>query len=128
MKVYLTEEQVKNLTTMIAIEENVQYPYSPDKVLEVKRFLDDNFTKSTKYNGLGTDGLPSSTPIVLFKNVPQGENASSMYDYQLFNKLNQKFDYMFVGKDERQRFLAQVLRDWYNDDIGPYGSLSVNYV
>ena len=59
MKVYLTEEQVKNLTTMIAIEENVQYPYSPDKVLEVKRFLDDNFTKSTKYNGLGTDGLSS---------------------------------------------------------------------
>ena len=40
--------------------------------------------------------------------------------------LIEKFKNMFIDKIERQKFLHQVLDDWFNDKIGMFGNLSVN--
>ena len=51
-----------------------------------------------------------------------------MYDYQLLELLIDKFQNMFVDKDEKTKFLGQVMKDWYYNKIGLYGSLSVNHL
>jgi hypothetical protein len=45
---------------------------------------------------------------------------------QLEDLLIEKFKNMFIDKVERQKFLHQVLDDWFNDKIGMFGNLSVN--
>lgn len=128
MKIIITENQCKQLYKMMLQEEmGKQYPYSPEKVLVVKKYLDDNFKKGN-LEGIGDDGMPSNTCIVAMINPQTGNVAQNMYDYQLLDLLIDKFQNMFVDKDERSKFLGQVMRDWYEDKIGLYGGLSVNHL
>lgn len=128
MKIILTEKQVANLYRMMLQEEmSKQYSYSPEKVLIVKKYLDENFKKGS-IEGMGDDGMPNNTCIVAMINPQTGNVAQNMYDYQLLELLIDKFQNMFVDKEERSRFLGQVMRDWYEDKIGLYGSLSVNHL
>ena len=128
MKLILTEKQVANLYRMMLQEEmSKQYSYSPEKVLIVKKYLDENFKKGS-IEGMGDDGMPNNTCIVAMINPQAGNVAQNMYDYQLLELLIDKFQNMFVDKEERSRFLGQVMRDWYEDKIGLYGSLSVNHL
>lgn len=128
MKIILTEKQVAKLYKLMLHEEmTMQYSYSPEKVLIVKKYLDDNFKKGS-IEGIGDDGMPKNTCIVAMINPQTGNVAQNMYDYQLLELLIDKFQNMFVDKDERSKFLGQVMRDWYEDKIGLYGSLSVNHL
>lgn len=128
MKLILTEKQVAKLYKLMLQEEmGKQYSYSPEKVLIVKKYLDDNFKKGS-IEGIGDDGMPTNTCIVAMINPQTGNVAQNMYDYQLLELLIDKFQNMFVDKEERSKFLGQVMRDWYEDKIGLYGSLSVNYL
>ena len=106
MKLILTEKQVANLYRMMLQEEmSKQYSYSPEKVLIVKKYLDDNF-KRGNIEGMGNDGMPSNTCIVAMINPQTGNVAQNMYDYQLHEFLINKFQNMFVDKDERSKFLG----------------------
>lgn len=128
MKIILTEKQIAKLYKLMLQEEiTMQYSYSPEKVLIVKKYLDDNFKKGS-IEGIGDDGIPKNTCIVAMINPQTGNVAQNMYDYQLHELLIDKFQNMFVDKDERSKFLGQVMRDWYEDKIGLYGSLSVNHL
>lgn len=128
MKFILTEKQVAKLYKLMLQEEmGKQYSYSPEKVLIVKKYLDDNFKKGS-IEGIGDDGMPTNTCIVAMINPQTGNVAQNMYDYQLLELLIDKFQNMFVDKEERSKFLGQVMRDWYEDKIGLYGSLSVNHL
>ena len=128
MKLILTEKQVAKLYKLMLQEEmGKQYSYSPEKVLIVKKYLDDNFKKGS-IEGMGDDGMPTNTCIVAMINPQTGNVAQNMYDYQLLELLIDKFQNMFVDKEERSKFLGQVMRDWYEDKIGLYGSLSVNHL
>jgi len=128
MKIIITEKQCKQLYKMMLQEEmGKQYPYSPEKVLVVKEYLDNNFKKGN-LEGIGDDGMPSNTCIVAMINPQTGNVAQNMYDYQLLDLLIDKFQNMFVDEDERSKFLGQVMRDWYEDKIGLYGGLSVNHL
>ena len=112
-------------------DENEQLIYNSinnnDEVLIVKKYLDANFKKGN-LEGIGEDGMPSNTPIVVMINTQTGKPAQNMFDYQLHELLIDKFQNMFTDKDERSKFLGQVMRDWYEDKIGLYGSLSVNHL
>lgn len=128
MRLILTEKQVAKLYKLMLQEEmSKQYSYSPEKVLIVKKYLDDNFKKGS-IEGIGDDGMPTNTCIVAMINPQTGNVAQNMYDYQLLELLIDKFQNMFVDKEERSKFLGQVMRDWYEDKIGLYGSLSVNHL
>ena len=126
MKVILTEKQAEKLIGMM-MNETKEYSYSPENVLIVKKYLDDNFRRGN-LEGLGEDGLPSNTPIVVMINIQTGKPVQDMYDHQLLELLIDKFQNMFVDEIERKSFLLQVMKDWYDNKIGLYGGLSVNHV
>ena len=128
-KIILREDQFEKLKMLFAKQGN-QYSYSPEKVLIVKAYLDDNFSHDLEDNleGIGADGYVSNTPIVFMKNTFTGKKIKPMYDYQLLELLCNKFSNMFTDNDEKKKFLGQVMRDWYYNKIGLYGSLSVNHL
>lgn len=103
-----------------------QYPINPEKVLIVKKFLDNNFERGD-FENVGDDGLPSVTKIVVMKGQ-SGNPLKNMYIEQLEDLLQEKFKNMFSDEDEKMKFLGQVMRDWYDNKIGLYGSLSVNHL
>ena len=55
-----------------------------------------------------------------------GDILMNIGETQLEDLLTEKFKNMFIDKLERQKFLHQVLQDWFNDKIGMFGNLSVN--
>ena len=128
-KIILREDQVATLAKLFA-KQGTQYSYSPEKVLIVKQYLDDNFSHDPEdmIEGIGADGYVCNTPIVYMINTATRKKLKPMYDYQLMDLLADKFQNMFTDEDEKTKFLGQVMRDWYYNKIGLYGSLSVNHL
>lgn len=133
-KIIVNENQLTRIFEEIAGSEiikdketvPVRYPVNTNKVLIVKKFLDDNFQRET-LNGTGADGLPAQTQIIAMMAM-NGEKISDMYFEDVEDALIEKFKNMFLNPDERSRFIKQVIRDWYDNKISTYGLLSKNYV
>jgi hypothetical protein len=100
------------------------YVINPEKVLIVKRFLDNGFRKG-QYEAIGNDGFPHITPIFAMMSS-NGEVLKNMMQEELVDLLIEKYKKMFTDENERSLFFNQVLSDWYNDKIGLFGNLSVN--
>ena len=77
---------------------------------------------------IGDDGYIRNTPICFMKNAVTGKKIRPMYDEDLLMLLADKFQNMFTDENEKMKFLGQVMRDWYYNNIGLYGSLSVNHL
>lgn len=121
-KIYITESQYNRI-----ISEGIEvakYSVEPDKVKVVKEFLDNNFIKGG-IAAIGEDGYPSTTPIVALKGT-DGKPARNMSDKQAFELLKDKFGKIYSDKIQANKFLAQILKDWYYDRISEQGLLSVN--
>lgn len=103
-----------------------RYVINPDKVLIVKKYLDGNF-KRGKMETIGDDGFPCITPIIAMLSST-GDVLKNMNFEQCKDMLVDKYKKMFSNDDERDKFLGQVMKDWYNNKIGLYGSLSVNHL
>ena len=117
-KIYITESQLNRLMC------EGTYPVEPEKVKIVNEFLDSNFIRA----GLpiiGEDGYPSTTPIVALKGT-DGNPVRNMTDKQAFELLKDKFGKIYSEKDRVNKFLAQILKDWYYKKISKQGLLSVN--
>ena len=126
-KIIINEEQYKKLVLLMKEDCCSQYSYSPENVLIVKKYLDNNFKRGS-LEQIGDNGLPTNIQIVAIINPQTGNVAQNMYDHQLLELLIEQFKNMFVDAIERERFLTQVMKDWYYNKISPYGSLSVNFV
>lgn len=133
-KIIVNESQLTRIFEEIAGSEIIQdketvpvrYPINPTKVLIVKKCLDDSF-KPALLNGVGDDGLPGQQQIIRMF-AQNGEPISDMYFEDVEDRLIEKYKDMFINPDERQKFIKQVVRDWYDGRISPYGLLSVNFV
>jgi len=101
-----------------------KYSVEPDKVKIVKKYLDDNFVKGG-IACMGEDGYPTTTPIVAIKGT-DGLAARNMSDKQLFALLQDKFGKIYNDKIKRNKFLQQIIKDWYYDKISKEGMLSKN--
>lgn len=130
-KLIITEEQVHALSNIIRQndpdkmpEKTGPYVVNPENVLLVKKYLDSNFKKGQIEN-IGPDGFPAKVRIVGMMSS-NGEILQNLGEMQLEDLLIEKFKNMFIDKVERQKFLHQVLDDWFNDKIGMFGNLSVN--
>lgn len=130
-KLIITEEQVKALSNAIRSnnqeklpEKSGPYIVDPEKVLLVKKYLDSTF-KRGEIENIGPDGFPAKTRIVGMLSS-NGDILQNMNEMQLEDLLIEKFKNMFIDKIERQKFLHQVMNDWFNDKIGMFGNLSVN--
>ena len=130
-KLIITEAQVHALSNIIPQnkagnmpEKSGPYIVNPENVLLVKKYLDTNFKKGQIEN-LGPDGFPAKVRIAGMMSS-NGDIIQNLGEMQLEDLLIEKFKNMFIDKVERQKFLHQVLQDWFNDKIGMFGNLSVN--
>ena len=118
-KIYITESQYNYL-----LLENEKFFVEPEKVLIVKKFLDDNFVRAGLPT-IGEDGYSTTIPIVSMKDTT-GTPAKNMSDKQTYELLKDKFAHIYSSAKQTNKFLAQVLKDWYYKKISPQGLLSVN--
>ena len=130
-KIIITEEQAHALRNIIPQnqagkmpEKSGPYIVNPENVLLVKKYLDTNF-KRGQIENLGPDGFPAKVRIAGMLSSG-GDIIQNLGEMQLEDLLIEKFKNMFIDKVERQKFLHQVLQDWFNDKIGMFGNLSVN--
>ena len=96
----------------------------PQKVLAVNKFLDENFFRASAPT-IGENGFSTTLLIVGMKGT-DGQINKYMYARQLFDLLQSRFPKIYRDKDKRDRFLKQVMKDWYNKKITKDGLLSVN--
>ena len=127
--VILTESQLVGLIGDMAqsMAPSKQYTIDPEKVLMVKAFLDKNYMKGIK-NIIGADGVPTTTQVIYLAFNGQPVEDGEIDQESLKDTLIEKYKDMFVDEDEREKFLGQVMKDWYHNKIGLYGSLSVNHL
>lgn len=136
-KIIITEEQEKKLINILKEQEvqqmpvdkkmNKPYCVDPNKVLVVKKFLDNNFQKKGNIEKIGANGLKETIPIASIM-ASTGEPLKNFYKEDVLDMLIEKFKNMFLDHDERECFLKQVMEDWFNNKIGVHGNLSVNYI
>lgn len=135
--IIITEEQERKLISILKEDSDIQVqrlpvpkstgkPYSidPDKVLVVKKFLDNNFKKGN-LERIGGDGMPEKVRIVSMF-ASNGEPLKSLYEQDLQDLLIEKFKNMFTDHVCRELFMKQIVKDWFDDKIGVLGNLSVN--
>ena len=121
--VIITEETEQKLIADIL--EEAFYPTS-DKVLAIKEYLDKNFAKQ-KLDSLDVNGYPTkeNTVVMLSK---EKQPLKTLNMKELLRLLDDKFHNMVSDNLDRKKFLKQVIRDWYHNNIKNNGILSVNHL
>lgn len=121
--VIITEETEQKLIADVL--EEAFYPTS-DKVLAIKEYLDKNFAKQ-KLDSLDDNGYPTKeNTVVLLSKEKQPLKTLNMKE--LLRLLDDKFHNMVSDNVDRKKFLKQVIRDWYQNNIKNNGILSVNHL
>lgn len=120
-KIIITEKQEQQLLEHLIVEQ--EFPIEPNKVLLVKAYLDKNFKKGNLEEF--KNGTPGVTPVV--GRLLNGKVVQNLNARQLFDVLEDEFRGMFSNKIQRSKFLAQVIKDWYANEITKEGLLSVTH-
>ena len=99
---------------------------SADKVLHIKHYLDKNFVKQ-ELDDIDANGYPTKDKTVMMLSA-SGQPIKTLKISDLLILLDDKFQMMFSEKNDRRKFLKQVIRDWYFNRISKNGLLSVNSI
>ena len=94
-----------------------------EKVKAVKDYLDKNFSRASA-TIFGKDGIPQVHEIVAWLDKYK-QIVKTLTDVQLFYIIQDQFKNILPDKQERDKFIIQVLKDWYNHKISKNYSLSV---
>ena len=119
-KVYITESQFQQIKSLLKED----FFIDTEKVNIVKKYLDDNFVKGG-ISCMDEKGYPKTLPIVGLKGT-DGQVMKNMTDKQLFYMLQDKFSNIYSNHNQRDKFLQQIIKDWYYDRISKQGLLSKN--
>lgn len=120
MKIIINEIQKCLLTNCIV---NEMYGGYGDKVKIVKDYLDKNFAKANSTT-FGNDGTPKNEKIVAWLDDYK-QIVKTLTDVQLFYVIQDQFKNILPDINERDKFLKQIIKDWYNNKISKNNSLSV---
>lgn len=125
--IFITEEQFKEIKDNINEKKvKLHCPIDPMKVNLIKKYLDKGFKRGC-IAGIGDDGYPSSTSVVVMLGT-DGEGIKNMTDVQLFYLLQDRFQNLYGDINKRDALLKQVIKDWFNKKITKDGLLSVNSI
>ena len=94
-----------------------------DKVKAIKDYLDKNFARAAA-TMFGEDGKPQVKQVVAWLDDYK-QVVKTLTEVQLFYIIQDQFKKIISDKKERDKFLIQVLKDWYNNKITKNYSLSV---
>jgi hypothetical protein len=119
----------------IIIDENKEYLLYEEAVIEemfggwgekvkaVKDYLDKNFSRAIS-TIIGDDGKPKIQQVVAWLDDYK-QIVKTLTDVQLFYIIQDQFKNILSDKEARDKFLKQVIKDWYNHKISKNNSLSV---
>ena len=126
MKRIIINENKRNFLLSVILNESLTDGEMSDKVLQIKTYLDDNFSKANSdidsFDENGNRKVKSFAALLdSSKNV-----VKLMTDKQLFDLLQEKFKTILPNNDNDERllrdnFLKKVLIAWYNDKITKEG-------
>ena len=94
-----------------------------DKVKSIKDYLDKNFARAAA-TIFGEDGKPQIKQVVAWLDEYR-QVVKTLTEVQLFYIIQDQFKKILSNKEERDKFIIQVLKDWYNNKISKNYSLSV---
>lgn len=121
-KIFITEEQAKYINS----HNSKPFYVNPEQVNIVKKYLDTGFKRGSMHT-ISDEGYPKETKIVAMIGT-DGNVLRNMTDVQLFYLLQDRFQHMFADMENRDKFLKQIIKDWYNKKISNTGLLSVNLI
>lgn len=123
--IIITEETEQKLIADILAE--AFYPTS-DQVLAIKTYLDKNFAKQ-KLDSLDNNGYPTKEKTVVWL-TKEKQPLKTLNMKELLRLLDDNDDFRKMISDDidRKKFLKQVIRDWYTNNIDRNGILSVNHL
>lgn len=131
MKKIIINENKRDFLFSVILNESLTDGDKSDKVLQIKDFLDSNFSKANSdtesFDENGNRKVKSFAALLdSSKNV-----LKLMTDKQLFDLLQEKFKKILPNSNSSERnvrdnFLKKVLIAWYNDKITKEGSILVS--
>lgn len=120
MKIIIGEHQEQ---VLINTAINEMYGGLDSAVGEVVKYLDQHFARA-KSTVMGRDGRPKTEHVVAWLDDYK-QVVKTLTDVQLFYVIQDQFKNIFGDPNERDKFLKQVIKDWYNHKISKNNSLSV---
>jgi hypothetical protein len=128
MKTIIISEDKRDLLMSMILQESLTDGDESDKVLQIKKFLDDNFTKASNDIGQFDDNGNRTTQSYAALMDKNKNILKLMTDRQVFDLLQEKFKTIMPNADEegkrnRDAFLKKVLIAWYNNKITKNGSI-----
>lgn len=121
-KIKINEQIEQSIINQLLIE---SFNPSAEKVLIIKDYLDKNFIQA-HMDDIDSNGYPKKVGIINM--VVDGQVVKSLQGDEMLMLLDDKFAKMIKDKNDRIKFLKQVLIDWYHDNINKNGLLSVNTI
>lgn len=108
------------------LKENSEDKFYPEtgKVLAVKKYLDKAFIRTT-VSDIDNNGYPVQRRMagMLGNN---GEVVNTLSPKQLFYLIQDRFKNIYSNKEQRDRLLRQVVKDWMNEKLKDDGTLTTN--
>lgn len=120
-KIIISEEKEHLLYEEAMLEE--MFGGWGDKVKSIKDYLDKNFARAAA-TIFGEDGKPQIKQVVAWLDEYR-QVVKTLTEVQLFYIIQDQFKNILSNKEERDKFIIQVLKDWYNNKISKNYSLSV---
>ena len=120
-KIIISEEKEHLLYEEAMLEE--MFGGWGDKVKSIKDYLDKNFARAAA-TIFGEDGKPQIKQVVAWLDDYK-QIVKTLTEVQLFYIIQDQFKKILPDKKERDKFIIQVLKDWYNNKISKNYSLSV---
>lgn len=118
--IIISEEKMKVLEQAVIAE---TYGGMGELVGKVKDYLDKHFARA-KSTVMGNDGRPNTDEVVAWLDDYK-QVVKTLTDVQLFDVIQDEFKGIMTNKEERDKFLKQVIKDWYSHKITKNNSLSV---
>ena len=119
-QVIISEKAERNLKENILISE--LFNGWGDKVKSVKDYLDKNFARANA-TVFGEDGKPKIEKVVAWLDDYK-QVVKTLTDVQLFYVVQDQFKNILPDKQERDKFIIQVIKDWYDHKITKNNSLT----
>lgn len=119
--IILTENKIHTLLKAMVKE---SYGSWSEKVELVKNYLDRHFARA-KATIMDKNGRPSFQEVVAWLDDNK-QVVKTLTDVQLFYVIQDEFKDIIADKQERDDFLKQVIKNWYEHKITKNNSLSVS--
>lgn len=121
-KIKISNEMEQSIISGLLTE---SFSPSAEKVLVVKKYMDDNFSRS-EINDIDSNGYPKKVKVVNMLINKEPVKSMSLAEFLLL--LDDKFHSIITDDGDRKKFLKQVIKNWYTRALKDDGVLSVNFI